>query len=251
MRALSHRTCRGNSLIELVLLVPLYTLIIAGALLLGELALVKIQSHEANEYAVFEPGDQSESCGLRQAGPMKVAFWRRYLGELDLRENSEGRVPNAEEVRDLLEEMTEEQYSAQAHGRFVFSGGRLHFRIDVGQNRWRSWEGQYVLNNRLLEENVPEFIHETMVGYMGRRSVRTSFDFMPEYVTWSRFGLEGADVRTEHQIAGRQGEERMREVDHSFGAPHAPVEQLGSRFGDGSMCDYPQFMDSQEFWVPN
>ena len=246
-----HRRCRGNSLVELVLLVPLYVLIIAGALLLGELALVKMQSHEANEYAAYQSGDQSESDGLRQSGPMKATYWPPYLGTLDLREGEIGQVPSQDEIGELLEKMTELAYAAVAHGSYVFENGELRFKITTSQNRWRSQEGERVLKLRLLEGNVPKLSEDTLTDYMDRNRVDTSFNFAPDYLTWSRFGLEGADVQTRYQASRRL--DLVREVDRRFGAPNAPIEKLTPRFGDGpgTLPDYPSFMDTKEFWKPN
>ena len=244
-----HR--RGNALVELVLLVPLYVLIIAGALLLGEIALVQMQSHEANEYAALEPGDQSESAGLRESGPMKATFWDRYLGSLDLAEISEGPSPSTGEIEELLEEMTTLQYSTSAYGSFSFVDGRLQYTVTTSQHSWRRWEGNYVLSHGLLEDGTPQLIHDTLADYMDRNRVQTVYNFAPDYLTWSKFELEGAAIPTGYQTARRGG--LVREVDRSFGAPNAPIERLTPRFGDGSgvMEDFPNFMSSDSFWDPN
>ena len=252
MKLRTHRHIRGNSMVELVLLVPVYALIIAGALLFGEIALVQIQSHEANEYALYEPGDQGEHTAPGQGGAMKNEFWDRYYGELNLREIDEGSAPGRWEHADLLDEMTEEQYYTSAHGQYVFRGGRVVYEINTQQRSWRSWQGQYVLNHQILDGDVPELIDETMIGYMDRHRVETQFGFDPGYITLSILHqLEAVDIPTGYQAARRL--DLHREVDRKYGRPHAPIESLTRRFGDGEgiMEDFPNFNDTDEFWEPN
>ena len=251
MFRLTHQHRRGNSLVEMVLLVPLYALIISGAMLLGELGLVIMRSHGANEYAAWEPGDQSEAAGETEAGVLKSRFWTPYEGSLELRENGAGDVPTVAEVEELFEEMMKVQYSTSAHGSYTFENGRLVYRIDTRQNAWRHGDAKVVESYDLLDDNIAELTHETMRGYMARRRVDTRYNFAPKYLTWSRFELEGAMVPTRYQTAVRST--LSREVDQQFGAPNAPIENLTPRFGDGpgAMPDYPQFEDTRTFWEPN
>jgi len=244
MRLLVHRNCRGNSLVELVLLVPIYVLIIAGALLLGEMGLVMIQSHEANEYAAFQPGDQSEAAGLADSGILKANFLTPYEGELDLREDAIGDVPGPSEVEDLFEEMMKEQYWTTAHGSYTFQGGRLVFKISTSTHRWRMQDAKYVERYDLLGDNIPELVTGTLEEYMDRDHVQTSYNFMPKYLTWSRFGLEGAKVRTEYQTARRLN--LLREVQ----PPSTPVQRLAPILGAGGIPHFPDSDATQPFWEP-
>ena len=245
MRLPVNRNCRGNSLVELALLVPIYVLIISGALLFGEMGLVMMQSHEVNEFAAFQPGDQSEAAGLADSGILKASFLTPYEGELDLREGAVGDVPSLGEVDDLFEEMMQEQYSTTARGRYTFEGGRLTFKISTSTNSWRLQDAKYVERYDLLRDNIPELVTETLNNYMDRDRVQTSYNFIPKYLTWSKFELEGARLSTEYQTARRLS--RLREVQPAS----TPVQRLAPLLGVGGIPHFPDSDATLPFWRPN
>jgi len=261
-------------LVELVLLIPLYLLILFGAYYLTRARLIQGNGYFASRYAGFEPGSQDESG---TPGVISEAFYPNYEGTLyvsedllaglvyDLDDDNDTReIPIDEEIRRMLEDWTEEDVRPWARGEYVIEGGQLVFRIITGVSISMPWQGQYVINQRLLEDSVPELTEGQLQEWMWRNRVRVRYVYGPTGMIEAVLTMpvapgepEGEEdwnvtVETIFQAAVRG--EKTRELELSSGTSyHHAIESFTPQFNDGPGTEphYPDFGGAREFDQPN
>ena len=103
MKALKRRNQTGNAMVEFIILMPIYLLLLLGAIYMGRVAFFQEKSLEANRLAVYFPGRLSDTEGDSETGIDVHArlFGREDSGELAIEEEHEP-VPAAPEIEDAI-----------------------------------------------------------------------------------------------------------------------------------------------------
>ena len=90
----------------------------------------------------------------------------------------------------------------------------------------------------------------------GSASVRLTYD--SQYIRVGKWTLPAASVTTLSEGTLRNADNKQRSTTASSGGMRRPIEDLLQRFGPSEapagslpMPDYPDFMSSNAFWVPN
>ena len=180
--AFRNRKCRRRGAVaaEMALLVFfVYVPLIIGALHVAWLAVGRQRVHEANHYAIFAHGDQSEALTTR--GEMSREFFKEFTGSVDVKERDtdEPDVPMDDELRDMWEAFRVPIHyrNVSAHGSFSLQGNRVVYNettnIDEGF-RVRP-EGQCVDKWNLLADNIPERVTMLLQEYMIRREAHSFY----------------------------------------------------------------------------
>lgn len=172
---------RGAVAAELALLVAfIYVPMIIGAIYLSWLALARGRVHEANHYAIYAEGDQSEL--LEEKGEVSQEFFREFTGNVRVDEGDadEPDVPGPGELRKLFEAYTEPIHyrNVSAHGSYHLVGGRVIYResIRVREGYRIRPEGQLVNSWRLLDDNIPEDVTRHLQEYLRRRTAHSVYE---------------------------------------------------------------------------
>jgi|GEM_PF-7044051 len=248
-----HRSGGGGSAaVELLILMPVFLLIILAMLYAGQLSLFKLRTNFGAEYALDAAGRQNEDpAGGGEVGDL---FYPNPVGRLTVTEDlaDPPEMPEAGEIREMFDEMSEIIYSTVATGRYVFSGGQLRFVVTTHQSQRLSSDGRYVAAYRLRESNVPELATQLAQGWAERSRVDLTYSYAPDYIRVGRWPLEAVDVSTTFQSAERTSAERQvaappAGMNHGIDA----VTSDNDMRDPGRLPDYPDFGGDRPFWEPN
>ncbi|MFW6164500.1 MAG: hypothetical protein ACODAJ_17150 [Planctomycetota bacterium] len=175
-----RRGRRGAIAAEMALLVFfVYVPLTIGALHVAWLAAGRQRVHEANHFALFGHGDQSEE--LAERGPMEREFFGEFTGSTDVTEEDtdEPDVPMYDELREMWEEFRKPIHyrNVSAHGSFHLVGNRVVYResVHVDEGFRVRPEGQCVNEWNLLADNIPENVTELLQDYMVRRQAHSFY----------------------------------------------------------------------------
>jgi hypothetical protein len=183
MRLAPHHNAKTTGAVaaELALLVAfVYVPLSIGAIYIGWLAVARGQVHQANHYAIYAEGDQSEA--LQERGQVTDEFFPEFTGNVSVEEGDaeEPDIPGDNELRDLFNAFTEPIHyrNVSAHGSFHLVGGRVVYRESINVSEgWRIRpEGQLVNSWRLLDDNIPEDLTRYLQDYLRRRAARSVYE---------------------------------------------------------------------------
>jgi len=252
MLCLQRHRQHGSSVVELIILLPVFLLILLAMMYVGHLSVFKTRTHFGAEYAVSADGDQSEGQAIQ--GTVSTTFYTGHAGELELTEPSPlpADIPEAGELREVFDEMSEPIYSTYASGRYVMEGGQLRFVVSTHQSETLSADGRYVARHRLREDNIPELVTELMQGWQERRSADLRYVYEPGYITVGRWQLTAAELNTHYRTVVRTPNHR-EVVSPPLGMTHQIDTLTGSSNmpESGTLPHYPDFSGDQAFWEPN
>ena len=171
---------RGAMAAELAILTLfVYVPLIFGSIYVGWLATARQRVHNANHYAIWAEGDQSED--YEPVGEVHSAKFREFPGQVRVQETDppDADVPSPGEIRELFDEFTKLQHyrNVSAHGSFHLVGSRVVYResVRVDEGYRMRPEGQLVEAWKLLDDQIPERITELLVDYMHRRQAHTNY----------------------------------------------------------------------------
>lgn len=242
----------GSAAVELLILMPVFLLIIFAMLYAGQLSLFKLRTNFGGQYALDAADSQSEDPADR--GEVSDQFYPSPVGRLTVTEDlaDPPEMPEAGEIREMFDEMSEVIYATVATGRYVFSGGQLRFIVTTHQSQRLSSDGRYVAAYRLRENSVPELATQLAQGWAERSRVDLTYSYAPDYIRVGRWPLEAVDVSTTFQSAERTGAHRQVAVppagmNHGIDAVTSDNDMRDS----GRLPDYPDFGGDRPFWEPN
>ena len=243
---------RGSAAVELVILLPVMLLIIMAMMYAGQLSLHKGRMHFGGEFAMDASGDQSEAGPIR--GDVTEQFYPLTDGELTVVEGpaDPADIPEAGEVREMFEDMSEVVHSTVAVGQYVFTSSGLRFVITTHSSTTLSADGKYVESHRLLEDHIPELATEQVEGWIERNRVELQHAYHPDFIDVGRWPLDEVELSTEFQSTVRG--DKKREVTNPPGGTNHWADTLTGHtqmMNPGQLPHYPEFTGDEPFWEPN
>lgn len=252
---------RGAVAAELALLVAaVYVPLIIGALYMGWLALARGRIHEANHYAIYVEGSQSED--LEERGELTQAFFPEFTGSLRAVEDDaeEPNIPADDELRKLFEAYTEPIHyrNVSARGSFRLVGGRVVYRenIHVDEGERIRPEGQLVLDWRLLEDNIPGDLTTYLQDYLRRRMAHSGYEHSwvhdEDKVVAGGDGVEAWNLDVPNEAARQLKDQWHPEAairwtkSRMCGDQSPPAAQQRAWIGTPAM--FPGAEPSEDFW---
>jgi len=243
---------RGSAAVELIILLPVMLLIIFAMMYVGRLSLHKERMHFGGEYAMDAQGDQSEEGPI--SGDVTGQFYPSAEGELTVTETSANPadIPEAGEVREMFDDMSQVVYSTVATGQYVFTGSGLQFVVTTREVQSLSSDGQYVQAHRLLDDHIPEMSTELAQGWAERNRVEMQHAYHPDYIDVGRWPLDAVELSTEFQSTIRG--DKKREVTNPPAGDNHQVDSVTGHTDmtrSGELPHYPDFAGDEPFWEPN
>ena len=238
---------RGNSVAELVLLVPLYMLILLGLLCIGDITGIRTRLWSAVEQAAALPDVPLDRTTVEKQ--LFSLYPEGDLVELTLNEGTPAPFPGSGDLQQMIEDLVEPPSRPWARGTWQFVNGELIPVVATGSSQ-RPPE----LAERHLDDGEPDLLEATMEDYMYEVSARARFTYDPAHL---RIGPPlnvnpvtlGRDLAAEHTTCARGDLERDVEGD---GSGH-PIEPLVELMPEGRpMPDFPNFMPyDRSLWLPD
>ncbi|NQT21526.1 MAG: pilus assembly protein [Planctomycetes bacterium] len=238
---------KGNSLVELVLLVPLYLLILLGMLCIGDLTGIRTRLRSAAEQAAALPYAPLDTSAVE--AQLFSLYPEGDLVELTLDEGTPAPFPPPGEIRRIIEILVDPPGKPWASGSWEFVDGELVPVVTTGQSQRPAQ-----LADRHLDDDEPDLLETTMQDYMHEVSAKARFSYDPDYI---RIGPPlnlnpitlGQDLTARQTTCARGDLEREVAGD---GSGH-PIEPLVELMPNGRpMPHFPGFMQyHRSFWRPD
>ena len=251
---------RGAVAAEMALLVFfVYVPLTIGALHVAWLGTGRQRVHEANHFAIFAHGDQSEE--LAERGDMETEFFREFTGSVDVKERDTDQpdVPMDDELEEMWIEFRKPIHyrNVSAHGSFSLVGNRVVYneRVNVDEGFRVRPEGKCVDDWNLLADNIPENVTELLQDYMLRREAhsfyRHSWIHDRDQVIQGGGGVRGLNLQVPTSEVSEYWTPKcaIRSFEQRQARDSVPPG-VSQRQIVGTPADFPDAEPSHDYWHP-
>jgi hypothetical protein len=267
MRMISFlRDIRGNAVVETALLLPVYALVLVGALAGAAEGLVLQELWQEARFRVFQEGGGDAAGAPVEAGEGASVAMLPVTGGPSLaeegfvsfsgggsRESSDDRDEETFAPKELSDEMI--RISWRAGTFFDFTQGEM----DAQTRQNLTPKGVYLYDSDAFDD--VSLLASELDGWFHRRSVELRA--RPDVSAYLPWGLDIPELQVKLSTAVRGERERADRSRHGY---HRPIEDLVSDlalfvenfedyedagFNTAPVGGYPDFSGGEKFWVPN
>lgn len=259
-------TGKGSALAEFAVLLPVYVLLLVGLIFFSNEILFWQEAQMAARFlatndrgpAVAPAGTQSPLIAVTSGPAVPQDYF--IMGQMQGQPQFvTGSVPGTFSQGDIREELI--QASWQVGQSFDLDGGSA-----ISQNL--TGMGNVVYGNKPgLYGAIPDaysfdgddlLVAQELSNWFNRRSATVTLTHTSKYLQAGKWKLPNATVTGTAEAVVREADCKQRSITASQAGFTKPIEDLLSQFsaaeapaGSLPMPDYPAFMSSDGFWVPN